>query len=699
MKKNKLYTLVLLPIIIGLVFYGFITSLGPNDQTTVNGYLTNGGLVFSNNSVVNVPPQRDNINYTATWSAGTNMPTPTRYHGAGAMWTNSTKDTSKLVCIGGDIDGSGNTSALVNIYNLTTNAWTAAPNVSASRFYPSACRAGDSIYFFGGIGGTGGAFTSEVNTVDVYNIRTNTMTLGPVLPTTYADQRTITYQDSIIYVVGGLTGGTANATANVYLFNRQTATYRTATALPVARSSFAGVIVGDTIYVVCGGTAYGTGSNTMYYGVISQSNRATITWTAGTNYPGTSTQRIYAEKWGCKGFIMGCGSAAGFTTSTECYVYLTSTHAWSLQTPATTPTSAYFSGSAPVGNSGITKWVVASGLILSPPYSIPNVQIFTDSLCGSGSTYGPPELLYYKIEDNPSQVLTPNCASAPVGTNPAPVGGVTIGSGGQFDSCLIGTGNTGTNGINTGWNCNLAGNSWTISFWVSNLAEVVAGNPTYLFGDPGSTTFRCFYAGFALPNNAIVRGPMPDLIFACPMPGSYTFHIVYNGTSVTIYRNGTLLTSENTTFSMPTGTGFRVAGYTGGAYSLNTGGKLDEFRLYNRALTAAEIAATWNQDLACGLVGIKQVNNQIPSSYSLSQNYPNPFNPTTTIKFEIPKAGDVEMKVYDALGKEVGTIVNEFKQAGSYSVTFNGDKIASGVYFYKLTVGDFTATKKMLLVK
>jgi len=317
----------------------------------------------------------------------------------------------------------------------------------------------------------------------------------------------------------------------------------------------------------------------------------------------------------------------------------------------------------------------------------------------SGTTYGPPELLYYKIENNPSQVLTPNCASAPVGTNPAPVGGVNIGTGGQFDSCLIGTGNTGTNGINTGWNCNLAGTSWTISFWVSNLAEVVSGNPTYLFGDPGSTTFRCFYGGFALPNNAVVRGPMADLIFACPMPGSYTFHIVYNGTTVTVYRNGTLLTSENATFTMPTGTGFRVAGYTGGAYSLNTGGKLDEFRLYSRALTAAEIAATWNMDLACGLVGIKQVGNQIPGTYALSQNYPNPFNPSTTIKFEVPKAGNVEMKVFDALGKEVGTIVNEYKQAGSYSVQFNGDKIASGVYFYKITAGDFTATKKMLLVK
>jgi len=83
----------------------------------------------------------------------------------------------------------------------------------------------------------------------------------------------------------------------------------------------------------------------------------------------------------------------------------------------------------------------------------------------------------------------------------------------------------------------------------------------------------------------------------------------------------------------------------------------------------------------------------------LSQNYPNPFNPTTKINFAIPKQGFVTMKIYDVLGREVRTLVNEVKQAGNYTVDFNAAEFASGVYFYKLTSGDFSDIKRMILVK
>jgi hypothetical protein len=89
----------------------------------------------------------------------------------------------------------------------------------------------------------------------------------------------------------------------------------------------------------------------------------------------------------------------------------------------------------------------------------------------------------------------------------------------------------------------------------------------------------------------------------------------------------------------------------------------------------------------------------VPKVYSLSQNYPNPFNPTTLISYSLPKAGNVELKVYDLLGREVASLVNGFKQVGSYSVQFNANNFASGVYFYKLKAGDFVSTKKMMLVK
>lgn len=98
---------------------------------------------------------------------------------------------------------------------------------------------------------------------------------------------------------------------------------------------------------------------------------------------------------------------------------------------------------------------------------------------------------------------------------------------------------------------------------------------------------------------------------------------------------------------------------------------------------------------------VTSVNNEtgIPSQYSLSQNYPNPFNPTTKIDFSIPKNSLVTLKVYDILGKQVGVLVNKEFTAGSYTVDFNASSLAAGVYFYTINAGDFTETKKLVLVK
>jgi len=88
-----------------------------------------------------------------------------------------------------------------------------------------------------------------------------------------------------------------------------------------------------------------------------------------------------------------------------------------------------------------------------------------------------------------------------------------------------------------------------------------------------------------------------------------------------------------------------------------------------------------------------------PNSFSLRQNYPNPFNPSTRIAYELPKAGHVSLKVFDLLGREIATLVNEIQPVGSHSVTFNGSALASGIYFYRLQAGDFATTKKMVLLK
>jgi hypothetical protein len=98
------------------------------------------------------------------------------------------------------------------------------------------------------------------------------------------------------------------------------------------------------------------------------------------------------------------------------------------------------------------------------------------------------------------------------------------------------------------------------------------------------------------------------------------------------------------------------------------------------------------------LTSIKEVNN-LPKAYSLSQNYPNPFNPTTNINFTIQKASNVTLAVYNVLGQKVATLVNTFMNQGSYSFQFDASKLASGVYFYRIDAGNFTASKKMILMK
>ncbi len=96
---------------------------------------------------------------------------------------------------------------------------------------------------------------------------------------------------------------------------------------------------------------------------------------------------------------------------------------------------------------------------------------------------------------------------------------------------------------------------------------------------------------------------------------------------------------------------------------------------------------------------IIEVNAGTPKTFALEQNYPNPFNPSTAISYQLPVAGNVSLKVFDMLGKEVATLVNARQDAGAYTVNFNANNLSSGVYFYRLQSGNFVQTRKMMLVK
>jgi len=122
-------------------------------------------------------------------------------------------------------------------------------------------------------------------------------------------------------------------------------------------------------------------------------------------------------------------------------------------------------------------------------------------------------------------------------------------------------------------------------------------------------------------------------------------------------------------------------------------------------LKALSRTAQWAYD-SLSTVSVSNIGAEVPAKYNLFQNYPNPFNPTTKIKFDVAsvprwrgEGGWTSLKIYDITGRELETLVNEALQPGTYEVTFDGSKLTSGVYFYKLVTVDYTETKKMLMIK
>ncbi|HEY5125657.1 MAG TPA: T9SS type A sorting domain-containing protein, partial [Ignavibacteria bacterium] len=96
---------------------------------------------------------------------------------------------------------------------------------------------------------------------------------------------------------------------------------------------------------------------------------------------------------------------------------------------------------------------------------------------------------------------------------------------------------------------------------------------------------------------------------------------------------------------------------------------------------------------------LENVITGVPSKFTLYQNYPNPFNPSTTIKFDLPVSGFVKLKIYNILGREISTLVNEIRNAGTYEINYNASALSTGIYFYKLEFGGNSEVRKFTLIK
>jgi len=611
MKNPKLSFISILALIIAVSF-GFY--LGLSDDRTVAVDLKFSSVVTS-------------AQYTGdmigAWTLGANVLLPSRFGGMGYSYVKN--ETGWLYVMGGEMSGMYNITNRNERYNIRTNTWSVMAPMLVSLFYFGGARLKDSFYT---VGGNVGSFFYATAGLRRYSINSNSWVQKASLPEVLGWPECVGYQDSLIYSLGGLINDGSMAGPQVYLYNALNNTWRTATQLPAARVGGACGIRGDTIVYVGGSTTYfNIPVFTVYKGLISQSNRANITWTTGTDKPGTTRWRFDFHDWGCKGLILDMGYSTGFGTSTEVYVYSPGLDTWTQMPNSLIPTSTSQSGSFALSGN-VYKLVCASGLVMTPPYSIPQTQIFADTLC-------------------PSYPQSAKCRN---GLN-KPIPDYVL----TYDTIQVALGS----------NCVVR----DVNVRIDTVIHTYTSDMTFYLRK-GSTGLKIInraggggdnFIGTILDDSAsltINQGTPPFAGRYKPSPPAY-------------------LSAFN---SQP----------TDGEWILT---------ITDTAGGDTGILKAWCLEITylCPVGGMKTV--EIPNHYALKQNYPNPFNPSTTIEYALPKAGNVKLVVYDIMGREVATLVDEFKQAGIYNVQFDASGLSSGVYFYRIETKDFNQTKKMLIIK
>jgi hypothetical protein len=207
-------------------------------------------------------------------------------------------------------------------------------------------------------------------------------------------------------------------------------------------------------------------------------------------------------------------------------------------------------------------------------------------------------------------------------------------------------------------------------------------------GDPPLRVFCAFWYPWCNPGSApLIR---------------HDYRNLYSAAQRDTFRLGTQVGdgATNMVLSWPAGLGSLFASlemrHFNGTQWVVTNMLTDTSADMTNSLVNQHIATIYSRTL---LVSVGETSASMPERFALSQNYPNPFNPSTTIRFEVPASGFVSLKVYNLLGQEVATVVNETKQAGTYEVVWDASGQASGVYFYRLRSGEFAATRKLVIIR
>lgn len=231
------------------------------------------------------------------------------------------------------------------------------------------------------------------------------------------------------------------------------------------------------------------------------------------------------------------------------------------------------------------------------------------------------------------------------------------------------------------------GYTWSNSQWSVPLTSIffVNSNTGFIAGYNGNI-FKTSTGGISWIQNIVSPTNNLNSVFFIQQGSGYRGCVVGEGGIIMISVNSgmTWLTSNSNTFTNLSAV-FFIDSLTG--YAVGQNG------IILKTTTG-------------GLTGFEKQNEKIPVLFSLSQNYPNPFNSSTTIEYSLPHNSFVSLKIYDALGKEIEMLVNEYKNPGTYKINFDGTKLSSGVYFYKIATSDlsgrnknFNIIKKMIVIK
>ncbi len=243
-------------------------------------------------------------------------------------------------------------------------------------------------------------------------------------------------------------------------------------------------------------------------------------------------------------------------------------------------------------------------------------------------------------------------------------------------SVMLRTTNGGTNWTEISFSSSLGRDFWSlVGSDVNDDLFVVGGY------NGGSTIFRSSDFG---SNWSMIYDNPGGRLLSIGSPFGYIRDTMY-----AVGETGTILrTIDRGTTWIP-----QTSGSTGDLNSVSMGHHLSQL-----VITVGD-HGTMLKTTNGGVTGVERMNNSLPTGHSLAQNYPNPFNPSTVIKYQVTGYGQVSLKVFDLLGREVATLVTGMKAAGSYSVEWNAAQIVSGVYFCRFTAGSSVETKKMTLLK